>query len=90
MPRRIVSEIEDLNYIPAKFIVKQGIPVEWQIDASQAAGCAQVILSPKLGITQYLSRSGITKIEFTPSKAGNFYFTCPMAMTTRGASFIVV
>lgn len=83
-------KIEDLNYIPAKFIVKQGIPVEWQIDASQAAGCAQVILSPKLGITQYLSRSGITKIEFTPSKAGNFYFTCPMAMTTRGASFIVV
>ncbi len=83
-------KIEDLNYIPAKFIVKQGIPAEWQIDASKAAGCAQVVLAPKLGITKYLSRSGITKIEFTPSKAGTFYFTCPMAMTTRGASFIVV
>ncbi len=80
----------DLNYVPAKFIVKQGVPVEWQIDASKAAGCSQVITAPKLRLTKYLSPNQINKIEFTPKETGKIYFMCTMAMTTNGASFEVV
>lgn len=83
-------KIADLNYLPAKFIVQKGVPVEWQIDASQAAGCAQVITIPKLRMTKYLSPNQINVIQFTPIETGRISFMCTMAMTTRGASFNVV
>jgi len=82
--------IVDLRYLPSKFIATQGIPVEWQIDASQAAGCAQVITSPDIGIFKFLSPSKINIITFTPNKAGTFYFSCTMGMTTPRSSFQVV
>lgn len=83
-------KIVDLNYLPAKFIVQKGVPVEWQIDASQAAGCAQVIMVPKLRTSKYLSPNKINVIQFTPTETGKISFMCTMAMTTRGASFNVV
>jgi sulfite exporter TauE/SafE len=83
-------KIVDLNYLPSKFIVAQGIPVEWQIDASEAAGCAQVIAVPKLGIFKYLSPNKINTIEFTPKNTEKIYFLCTMGMTSPGASFNVV
>ncbi len=83
-------KIVDLNYFPAKFIIKKGIPVEWEIDASKAAGCAQVITASKLRIFKYLSPSKINKIEFTPQSEGRITFSCTMGMTTSGASFNVV
>ena len=83
-------KVVDLNFLPAKFIVKKGIPVEWQIDASQAAGCAQVITVPKLGIFKYLSPTQINIIEFTPQNTGKIAFSCSMGMTTRGAAFNVI
>ena len=83
-------KVVDLNYLPAKFIVKQGIPVEWQIDASQAAGCAQVINVPKLGMVRYLSSTQTNIIEFTPKNSGRITFSCSMGMTTRGAAFNVI
>ena len=83
-------KIVDLNYLPAKFVVKQGVPVEWQIDASQAAGCAQVIAVPKIGMIRYLSPTQTNTIEFTPQDSGKIYFSCTMGMTTRGAAFNVV
>ena len=82
--------IVDLNYLPAKFIAKKGIPVEWQIDASRAAGCAQVISTPSLRIFKYLSPSKINILSFTPQSSGTFKFSCSMGMTTPGASFTVV
>ena len=47
--------VVDFTYIPAVFEVKQGIPVEWRIDASEAVGCGLIILAPRLGIRQLLS-----------------------------------
>ena len=83
-------KVVDLNYLPAKFVVLQGVPVEWQIDASQAAGCAQVINAPKIGVFKYLSPNKINTITFTPKSTGTLSFSCSMGMTTPGASFNVV
>ncbi len=83
-------KIVDLNYVPSKFIVAKGVPVEWQIDASKAAGCAQVITVPKLGLVKYLSSNKVSKIEFTPKSEGKISFSCTMGMTTPRASFTVI
>ena len=83
-------KIVGLSYYPSRFTVKAGIPVEWEIDGSQAAGCARVIVASALGINEYLPASGTKKITFTPRKTGTIAFSCPMGMTTRGAGFVVV
>lgn len=82
--------VNGLTYTPSRFTVQQGIPVEWQVDGTRAQGCAQVITVPKIGLTKYLSPSGITTITFTPEETGTLEFSCTMGMTTRGAAFTVV
>jgi len=89
--RQIVEmKVTGLTYAPSKFTIKQGIPVEWRIDGTQAQGCAQVITVPKLGIIEYLPPQGTKTITFTPQEAGTIPFSCTMGMTTRGSAFTVV
>jgi sulfite exporter TauE/SafE/copper chaperone CopZ len=78
------------EYFPSTFTVTQGVPVEWVIDARQAAGCARVITAPSLGITEFLSSSKETIIRFTPSTTDDIRFSCTMGMTTPGAHFNVL
>ncbi|MBI2483993.1 sulfite exporter TauE/SafE family protein [Candidatus Uhrbacteria bacterium] len=82
--------VRGLDYYPHRFTVESGIPVEWRIDGRDAEGCAQVIVVPKLGITTFLKRSGITTVEFTPQETGTIAFSCSMGMTTPGSAFTVV
>ncbi|MFH1207363.1 MAG: sulfite exporter TauE/SafE family protein [Patescibacteria group bacterium] len=86
----VKMKIVGYEYQPANVTVYANMPVEWQIDASQAAGCAQAITVPKLKITQFLPKDGIKKITFTPTEAGNLGFSCTMGMTTPGAAFKVI
>ncbi len=86
----VKMSVNGYSYTPSKFTVVQGVPVEWQIDGAGAAGCAQVLIMPTLGISKYLSPQRITTITFTPTETGNIPFTCSMGMTTRGASFNVI
>jgi sulfite exporter TauE/SafE len=86
----VVMRVDGFDYIPNRFTVKQGIPVEWRIDASEAAGCGRFLLAPGLGIRQILSSVSTTTISFTPETAGEFAFNCGMGMMTRGSKFTVV
>lgn len=83
-------KVAGLEYVPSRFAVRQGIPVEWRIDGSGAQGCAQVITVPSLGITKYLPPDKETVVRFTPQEAGDISFSCSMGMTTRGAKFTVL
>ena len=85
----IEMSVVGLDYLPAEFTLKQGIPVEWRIDGSAAQGCAQVIAIPKLGITKRLTTSGITTLQFTPQETGNIRFTCGMGMAGPGTFRVV-
>lgn len=78
------------TYTPNKFTVVEGVPVEWQIDGGNAAGCGKVIVMPSLGVSKYLSPQGITTITFTPTQTGTIPFNCSMGMMTRGSEFTVV
>src|SRR6266849_6454572 len=54
-------KIVGYRYEPNRFAVVQGIPVEWRIDAQQAAGCGRIILAPRAGVRKLLP-SGTTVI----------------------------
>lgn len=85
----IKMKVVGYDYQPANFIVKANMPVDWEIDGSQAAGCARVITIPGLRRTEMLS-SAIKTISFTPTLAGRMPFSCTMGMTTTGAAIMVV
>jgi sulfite exporter TauE/SafE len=86
----VVMRIEGFDYVPNRFTVKQGVPVEWRIDASEAAACGRFLLAPGLGIRQLLSDRSTTMISFVPKQAGEFGFNCGMGMMTPGSKFTVV
>jgi uncharacterized protein len=77
------------RYEPNRFAVVQGIPVEWRIDASAAAGCGRIIIAPKAGVRKLLP-SGTTVITFTPQVPGDISFNCSMGMMTRGSRITVL
>ena len=82
--------VNGYTYTPSQFTVVAGVPVEWQIDGTNAEGCARVVVVSSLGISKYLLPEGITTITFTPTQTGLITFNCPMGMTTRGAEFNVI
>lgn len=84
-----VMKIVGFDYIPNHFVVKQGVPVEWRIDASEAVGCGRILIAPKLGVRQLLSDNSTTVITFTPDGIGEFSFNCGMGMMTPGSKFVV-
>jgi sulfite exporter TauE/SafE len=85
-----VMRVDGYQYIPNRFTVTQGVPVEWRIDGRDAAGCGRILISPGLGIRKYLSADNTTIIAFTPEKTGDFGFNCGMGMMTPGSKFTVV
>ncbi|MEA2977857.1 MAG: uncharacterized protein QOF19_3377 [Alphaproteobacteria bacterium] len=86
----IVMRIDGFDYLPNRFTVKQGVPVEWRIDAADAAACGRFLYSPKLGIRKLLSGNSSTLISFTPTQVGEFAFNCGMGMMTPGSKIIVI
>ncbi|MBI5412276.1 sulfite exporter TauE/SafE family protein [Candidatus Peregrinibacteria bacterium] len=86
----VTMRVIGYDYFPSRFIVKQGIPVEWRIDGIAAAGCARVIVAPDLNLTEFLPATGAKTISFIPREAGRIDFSCTMGMTTPGASFTVI
>ncbi len=86
----VEMQIRMYDYYPHQFTIYKGMPVEWRIDASKAAGCAKVMTVPKLSINEYLSSKEQNIITFTPEKIEELEFMCSMAMTTKGAKFKVI
>jgi sulfite exporter TauE/SafE/copper chaperone CopZ len=86
----ITMKVVDFDYFPHRFTVTQGVPVDWWIDGSRAAGCGRVIIVPKLRIQRLLSANSTTLISFTPQEIGDIYFNCGMGMMTPGSKITVV
>lgn len=89
-PQIVNMKVDGLDYIPNRFTVTQGVPVEWNIDAEHAQGCGRMIIAPKLGIRKILYGFAINTVKFTPQETGDFYFNCGMGMMTPGSKFTVV
>ena len=89
-PQRISMKVVGLDYQPHQFTVKQGVPVQWWIDASEADGCGRILVAPRLGIQKILSANSTTLISFTPDKPGDYAFNCGMGMMTPDSKITVV
>lgn len=70
---------EQLEYVPDVLTVQKGIPVEWHVYGGEFLGCANTIVSPGLGISEFI-KPGINMIKFTPEKVGKYTFSCSMGM----------
>jgi hypothetical protein len=89
-PQRISMKVVGLDYQPNQFTVKQGVSVEWAIDASEAAACGRFLIAPGLGVRRLLSDMSTTLITFRPLRAGDFAFNCGMGMMTPNSKITVV
>lgn len=67
------------TYQPDPVVVKQGVPVVFEVDTNSVKGCYRGIQIPAFDVKKIVSE-GDNKIEFTPEKAGTFAFTCYMGM----------
>lgn len=67
------------GYDPDTLTVKAGVPVRWEIDGTNAAGCIRSLVSRQLKI-QTIINPGINKIEFTAPTPGKYAFSCSMGM----------
>jgi uncharacterized protein len=88
--KQVVSmKLVGYTYQPNQFAVVAGAPVEWRVDARQAAGCGRILIAPKAGVRTMLSSTDINVLTFTPRESGEISFNCGMGMMIRGSKFIV-
>ena len=75
----VTSSLNKFEY--DAILVQEGIPVKWTLKASEAdlTACNNSILIPDYGIKLDLV-AGDNLIEFTPEKAGTYFFSCWMEM----------
>ncbi|MCR5319003.1 MAG: sulfite exporter TauE/SafE family protein [Treponema sp.] len=75
----VKSKLNPYRY-PA-ITVKKGIPVHWEIEASEESlnGCNYRMIFRDFGF-QYQMDYGTNVIEFSPEKSGTFQYTCWMGM----------
>lgn len=78
----VTTTVAGYKYSPEVSTIQKGVPVEWHVDGERAQGCALSMAIPALGISEQLSRSEETVIEFTPTRTGTLAFTCSMGMTS--------
>jgi plastocyanin len=74
----ITMAVESIDFVPAAFEVKAGVPVRWEIDATRASGCTRYIVAKDFGISQRLDAQNV--LEFTPQSPGTYRFSCGMNM----------
>lgn len=76
------------GYSPSTFTVKAGQPVRWEVNgAGYSGGCRSFLQIPKLNVDKAMD-SGINVIEFMPTEAGTYTFSCGMGMYR--SSFTVI
>lgn len=68
------------GYSPDVIVVKQGKPVRLDFYRDETASCSEQIIFGDFGIARNLPAFKTTPIEFTPTKPGEFTFTCGMNM----------
>jgi plastocyanin domain-containing protein len=77
----IRMSVENLQYTPSEFTVQAGKPVRWVIDGTGARGCDQYFVAQEFGISRRLAK-GENVLEFTPTRTGDFAFSCSMNMVS--------
>jgi plastocyanin len=72
----------DGSYSPNSLVLTAGTPVRLKFVRKDTGGCTSKVLIPEFNIAQNLPEGKTTTIEFTPTKAGTYKFTCGMKMVS--------
>jgi plastocyanin domain-containing protein len=70
----------DGGYRPDRVVVVAGQPVKLSFDRHDSNSCLDELLIPDFGISAHLPMGRTTTIEFSPTKIGEYAFTCGMRM----------
>lgn len=68
------------GYDPGAVQLVAGRPVRLKFNRQETSGCSEEVVFPELGIRKFLPPYQTTVVEFTPSAAGSYAFTCGMGM----------
>ena len=74
------------NYNPSKIIVKKDLPVKIIADTDRLQGCYSSLIIKDFGVSKLFSNKD-NIVQFTPTKTGEFHFSCSMGM---GSGTLVV
>ncbi|MBT3230988.1 hypothetical protein HN358_04410 [Candidatus Uhrbacteria bacterium] len=75
------------TYQPSTLSVVKDVPVRWEIEGADFMGCANSLILSAFGVREYLY-PGENVVEFTPTKTGQFTFSCSMGMV-RGTMNVI-
>ena len=70
----------DGGYHPDRVVVVVGEPVRFSFHRLDRNSCLDQVLIPDFGISSRLPVGQTTTVEFTPTKVGEYAFTCGMRM----------
>ncbi len=70
----------DGGYRPDHISVVLGQPVQLSFDRQDSNSCLNELLIPDFGINTHLPIGQTTTVNFSPTKAGEYAFTCGMRM----------
>ncbi len=70
----------DGGYRPDRIVVVVGEPVRLSFHRLDSNSCLNEVLVPDFGISTRLPVGQTTTVEFTPTKTGEYAFTCGMRM----------
>lgn len=85
--QEVTLRMEAFGYDPNYIALKKDVPAKINLQATQDAGCTRSIVFPDFGIRKTVPRGGTSTVEFTPTKAGTFRFSCAMSMA--GGTLVV-
>jgi plastocyanin domain-containing protein len=77
--QRVRIEVKG-GYTPARVLVESGRPVRLEFHRSETSGCTEEVVLPDFGIRTFLKPFAVTPVEFTPTRPGEYEFTCGMGM----------
>lgn len=73
-------EITKLGYEPASITLKRGVPARITFLRTTDSTCAKEVVFADFGVNRPLPLNEEVLITFTPSRSGEFAFTCGMNM----------
>lgn len=76
----VTIRVTDMGFEPARVTIKRGIPVRVRVLRTTDKTCATEIVFPDYGVRRTLPLNEWVTINFTPTRSGEFSFTCGMGM----------
>ena len=75
-----VTVLVDGGYQPSDIRVTAGTPVRLLFNRRDTSSCSEEVVLPDFGMKRFLPANRTTLVEFVPTRAGTFEFTCGMGM----------